>query len=313
MKRLRIFTWHVHGNYLWYLSQAPHDFVVPRSDDRRPHYGGRGDSFPFGENVQEIALNAVRHEKFDLILYQHSRNYADRERVLSPDQLRLPRIFIEHDPPLEHPTEQVHSFDDPAGLLVHVTPFNALMWNSGRTPTRIIDHGVPCPEDVHYSGELERGIVVVNCIGDRGRRVGPDVFETCRKQVPLDLVGMQSEAFGGLGEVAPTNLRHLEARYRFFFNPLRYTSMGLAVIEAMMISVPVVGLATTEMVTAIDNGVTGIVETRIDRLISAMQDLCRDPGEARRLGENGRKAAQQRFGMDRFLVDWNLAFQSVGA
>lgn len=25
-KRLRVLTWHVHGNYLYYLSQAPHDF-----------------------------------------------------------------------------------------------------------------------------------------------------------------------------------------------------------------------------------------------------------------------------------------------
>ncbi|OAI53221.1 transferase [Planctomyces sp. SCGC AG-212-M04] len=292
-------------------AQAPHEFVIPVSQDRRPHYGGRGDSFPFGDNVQEIPLEAVRSERFDLILYQHSRNYADRERVLSPDQLRLPRIFIEHDPPLEHPTEQVHWFDDPEGLLVHVTPFNALMWNSGRTPTRIIDHGVPCPDDVHYTGELDRGIVVVNCLGDRGRRVGPDVFETCRKKVPLDLVGMQSEQFGGLGEVRPTELRHFEARYRFFFNPLRYTSMGLAVIEAMMIGMPVVGLATTEMATAIDNGVTGIVDTRIDRLIAAMQDLCRDPGEARRLGENGKRFANERFSMNRFINDWNAALDDV--
>ena len=25
-RRLRVLTWHVHGNYLWYLTQAPHDF-----------------------------------------------------------------------------------------------------------------------------------------------------------------------------------------------------------------------------------------------------------------------------------------------
>lgn len=87
--------------------------------------------------------------------------------------------------------------------------------------------------------------------------------------------------------------------------------MGLAVIEAMMIGMPVVGLATTEMATAIDNGVTGIVDTRIDRLIDAMQELCRDPGEARRLGENGRKAAQERFGMSRFIDDWNSVFRAV--
>lgn len=40
------------------------------------------------------------------------------------------------------------------------------------------------------------------------------------------------------------------ARYRFLFNPIRYTSLGLAVIEAMMIGMPVVALGTTDMVSA---------------------------------------------------------------
>src|SRR5262249_205729 len=34
------------------------------------------------------------------------------------------------------------AIDDPNVLLVHVTPFDALMWDNGRTPTRVIDHGV---------------------------------------------------------------------------------------------------------------------------------------------------------------------------
>jgi hypothetical protein len=34
-----------------------------------------------------------------------------------------------------------------------------------------------------------------------------------------------------------------------FFNPIRYTSMGLAVIEVMMSELPIVTLGTTEMTT----------------------------------------------------------------
>jgi hypothetical protein len=311
MRRLKIFTWHVHGNYLWYLSQVPHDFYVPLSPDRRPHYGGRGTSFPLGDNVREVPLNEVPRQPFDCILYQHVNNLRDREEVLSPVQLKLPAIYLEHDPPLDHPTEQRHWFADEAGLLVHVTPFNALMWDSGRVATRMIDHGVPSFPGVEYSGELPRGIVVVNNIGERGRRVGPDLFLRARDDVPLDLVGMGSERYGGLGEVDPPRLAAFESRYRFFFNPLRYTSLGLAVLEAMMHGMPVVGFATTEMATAIQNGVTGIVDTRLDRLIVGMRDLIEDPAEARRLGTNAREYARERFGLERFVADWLRAFADV--
>jgi len=53
-------------------------------------------------------------------------------------------------------------------------------------------------------------------------------------------------------------LMEAEAEYRFFFNPVRYTSLPLAVCEAMTIGMPIVGLATTELVSVIRNGTTAM-------------------------------------------------------
>jgi glycosyltransferase involved in cell wall biosynthesis len=196
-------------------------------------------------------------------------------------------------------------------LLVHVTSFNNLMWDSGRTPTRVIDHGVVVPEGIHYTGELERGLVVINNLRSRGRRLGADIFARVREQVPLDLTGMGASELDGLGEVPHRQLPAFEARYRFFFNPIRYTSLGLAVIEAMMIGMPIIGLATTEMVTTIENGVSGYVDTNVDRLIEAMQQLLANPAEARRLGQGARRYARERFNIERFSRDWDEAFRWV--
>jgi hypothetical protein len=310
--RLRILTWHVHGNYLYYLSHAPHDFYLPVDESGRPGYGGRGVSFPFGANVHDIPAELVREADFDCILYQSHGNYlVDQHDLLSAEQRRLSRIYLEHDPPREHPTDTRHPVDDPDVLLVHVTPFNALMWDSGRTPVRVIEHGVTVPEDVRYTGEIGRGIAVVNNLVRRGRRLGADVFEEVRRDVPLDLVGMNAEAAGGLGEIAPMELAAFEARYRFFFNPIRYTSLGLAVCEAMMLGMPIVGLATTEMATAVASGVSGYVDTSVPRLVEAMQSLLDDPAEARRLGDGARRAARERFAIERFAADWDDAFRSV--
>src|SRR5690606_33439710 len=245
---LTILTWHVHGSYLWYLSHIPHLVCLPVKPGRPAGYGGALPGFPWPGKVREIPADQVRRLQFDCVIYQSRTNWQeDRFEILSPAQRRPPRIFLEHDPPRSSPTDTRHFVDDAGTLLVHVTPFNDLMWDSGRTPTRVIEHGVVLPAHVRYTGEIQRGIVVINGLKDRGRRLGADIFERVRERVPLDLVGMGSEELGGLGEIGHAELPAFMARYRFLFNPVRCTSLNLAVCEAMHAGVPVVGLATTEM------------------------------------------------------------------
>jgi glycosyltransferase involved in cell wall biosynthesis len=195
--------------------------------------------------------------------------------------------------------------------LVHVTHFNQLMWDSGLTPTRVIEHGVTVPTAVRYRGERPRGLVVVNNLQKRSRRLGLDIYHMVRERIPLDLVGIGSEELGGLGSIPLADLPALEASYRFFFNPIRYTSLGLAVCEAMMVGLPVIGLATTEMATVIENGTSGFVDTDLDHLVRAMRDLLDNPDLARRLGEGARLTAQKRFDIQRFSADWDNAFRTA--
>jgi len=308
---LRILTWHVHGNYLYYLTQAPHQFFLPVGR-HGPGYAGRAAGFPWTDNVRDVPADAVRDLDVDLILFQSRRNYeVDQYAILSARQRALPRIYLEHDPPQEHPTNTRHIFDDPAMLLVHVTPFNELMWDSGRTPTRVIEHGVLVPGDAWYTGELERGVVVVNGLSRRGRRLGSDVFDVVRREVPLDLIGMESEMLGGVGEIAHDELPAFLCRYRFFFNPIRYTSLGLAVCEAMSLGLPIVGLATTEMATTVVNGVSGYVDTNVRALIDRMHALLRSRELARRLGDGAKRAAHARFEIGRFAQEWNRIFREA--
>ena len=120
---------------------------------------------------------------------------------------------------------------------------------------------------------------------------------------------MDAESLGGLGEVAATpTCRAFEARYRFFFNPIRYTSLGLAVIEAMMLGLPIVGLATTEMATAIENGVSGFVDTDSASWSRTMRDLLADPARraARARAPGGAPWSGSR--IERFAREWEDAF-----
>jgi len=309
MRALNILTWHVHGNYLFYLSRAPHRFYLPVKEGRPEGYGGRLPGLPWPENVIDVPADDVGGLDLDLILFQSRKNYVEDRAILSDAQKRLPQIYLEHDPPRESPTDTRHPFDEPDGLLVHVTAFNALMWDNGRTPTRIVEHGVSVPDDARYTGEIERGLVVVNGLPTRGRRLGADVLEAVRAKIPIDVVGIGSEAIGGLGEIGHHELPYVMARYRFLFNPIRYTSLGLAVCEAMSVGLPVVALATTEMATVVENGVSGYVDTHVDALVGGMRRLLDDRNEAARLGAGARRTATRRFAMRRFVRDWNAAFE----
>lgn len=312
--QLNILTWHIHGSYLYYLTQAQHQFYLPVKSGRPEGYGGRSGSFAWGENVHEIPAEDVKNLHLDCVLFQSKKNYLeDQFEILSPAQRDIPQIYLEHDPPREQPTDTCHWVDDPNILLVHVTHFNQLMWDSNRTPTRVIEHGVIVPSEVRYTGEIPKGIVVVNNLPKRGRRLGLDIFDEVRQKVPLDLIGIGSEEIGGLGPIPLDKTAELISQYRFFFNPIRYTSLGLAVCEAMMIGMPVIGLATTEMSTSIENGISGWVDTDVQHLIHIMKDLIDNAPRARLLSEGARKQARKRFGIERYKADWDAVFTEAAS
>lgn len=311
MRRLRILTWHTHGSYLYYLSQAPHDFYVLSLPGRPPGYGGRCGDHAWGDNVFDQPVDTVQGRSFDCVLFQDDAQFFDdQHRYLSNAQRSLPRIYVEHDPPRAHPTDTRHPVDDPNVLLVQVTSFNALMWDAGRTPHIVIEHGITDPGQ-RWRGELARGITVINHLAQRGRRLGADLFAQVREQLPLDLLGMGSEVLGGLGERPLRQVPEVCAAYRFFFHPVRYTSLGLGLLEAMMLGMPVVALATTETPKLIEHGVSGVVDTSLSGLVDGMRELLRDYRLATRLGEQARRQAMQRHSIARFVADWNRALSGI--
>lgn len=312
MRKPNVLIWHIHGSYLNYIVHASANFYLPTMPGRPEGYGGKGMTFRWPDNVWEVPAEEVRHLPLDLVVHQTPKNYfEDQHELLSEEQRKLPRIYLEHNTPKEHPTDARHPVDDPETLLVHVTHFNHMMWDSGRCPTMVIEHGVALDDVVEYTGELDRGIVVVNGLKRRNRIAGYDVWERMSGLVPLDLVGMGSEELGGMGDVPHVDLHRLEARYRFFLNPIRYTSLPLALVEAMALGMPIVALATTEVPTVVRDGVSGYVSNDLGCLVEGMHRLLADREEAKRMGLNALETARERFSIERFARDWDRAFALV--
>ena len=70
------------------------------------------------------------------------------------------------------------------------------------------------------------------------------------------------------------------ARRRVYLHPHRWTSLGLSLLEAMHLGMPVVALATTEALEAVPPG-AGVVSTRLGVLRAALRDYLHDPDAAR--------------------------------
>lgn len=310
-RRLRILTWHVHGNYLHYLSHIPHELWLVHDSSGQPFRSGRSGRLPWSDNVHDAPVSDLPGMRFDAVLYQSRHNWLHDRHLLSAEQHALPVIALEHDPPQEHPTNTRHWAADEAAAIVHVTAFNALMWDNGRARSVVIEHGVQPLAAARYSGEIEAGITVVNELAKRGRRLGLDVFEQARERVPLVLAGMGSEALGGIGEIAHDELAGVMARHRFFFHPVRYTSLGLTLLEAMFAGVPVVALATTETASVLRDGDTGFIDTRPEVLHERMRELLANRTLAQALGERGRRLAMSRFSIGRFAADWDRLLREV--
>ncbi len=311
---LNILIWQIHGSYLNTLVQSfagtQHRFYLPTKPGKPEGYGGRGPTYEWSPETVEVSADAVRDLDLDLIVYQTPKNFfEDAPEILSQEQRMLPAIYLEHNTPQGRINEMIHPVNDPGLLLVHVTHFNSLFWDCQETPTCVIDHAVmPSTPGGIYTGELERGVSLVNDLPRRKRVVGGDIFLRAREEVPLDLFGFDSKEVGGFGDLPQAGVHERMRTYRFYFNPIRYTSLPLSVLEAMEIGLPVVALATTELVTVIKNGENGFIDTDVDTLIEYMRGLLADPEEARRIGEAGRRTIRERFNLERFAADWEAAF-----
>jgi glycosyltransferase involved in cell wall biosynthesis len=222
----------------------------------------------------------------------------------------VPAIYLEHNAPQGRINELRHpAADRPDVVVVHVTHFNRLFWDTGSTPTRVIEHGIVDP-GYRYTGELPRAAVVINEATRRGRVTGTDLLAAFADVLPLDVFGMDAARLGGVENPPQEALHAAMARRRVYLHPIRWTSLGLSLLEAMHLGMPVVALSTTEVPEAVPPA-AGVVSNRLDVLAGALRRLVAEPERARAMGEAARAAALTRYGLGRFLEDWDRLLGEV--
>jgi hypothetical protein len=312
---VRILLWHVHGSWTTAFVEGQHEYLLPVLADRGPDGLGRARTWDWPAAAVEIAPDRLRDEPIDAVVLQRPAELAlVREWTGREPGRDLPAVYLEHNAPEPHPVLSRHPLADRDDIpIAHVTYFNQLFWDSGRAPTTVIEHGVVDPGD-RYTGELAASAVVVNEPVRRGRMVGTDLLGSLAADAPVDL-------FGNLDGPLPPGVRHQGdlrqdsmhtemARRRLYLHPVRWTSLGLSLIEAMHLGMPVVAVAATEVGEAVPTA-AGVVSTDPARLRAAVRAYVHDAEAARLAGKAARAHALGRYGLSRFLGDWDRLLQEV--
>ncbi|WP_238580795.1 glycosyltransferase [Streptomonospora alba] len=320
---LRVLIWHVHGSWTTSFVHGRHRFLLPVDADRGADGRGRARTWDWPDNAVEVTAEHLADEPVDVVVLQRPHELELAERWLGGRKpgRDVPAVYVEHNTPRGGVPETRHPLADRSDIpLVHVTHFNELFWDSGRAPTTVVEHGVVDP-GYRYTGQIERAGVVINEPLRRGRITGTDLLPDFSRAAALDLFGMGvAGAPASLG-LSPERLRAYEdlpqqrlhtelARRRVYLHPLRWTSLGLSLIEAMLLGMPVLALATTEASEAIPPD-AGLATTRAGELHRELRDLLNDPDRAAEQGRAARRAAQHRYSVDRFLDDWDRLLQEV--
>lgn len=318
---MRIAIWHVHGSWLTSFVQGPDDYLIPVLPGRGPDGLGRARSWDWPAAAREVTPAALREEGCDVVVLQRPQEpeLFERWTGLRPG-VDVPAIYVEHNTPLGHPVATRHHLAGRGDVtVVHVTSFNAMVWDNGAAPVRVIEHGIPDPGHL-YTGQEQRLGVVVNEPVRRWRVAGTDLMLQLAEQLPVSVYGMGMAALARMTapalaphlheDVRQDQLHPLLARHRAYLHPYRWTSLGLSLVEAMTLGMPVLALAATAAPEAVPVQ-AGVVSADPGVLATTARRWLADPAEARERGDAARQHALARFGLDRFLTDWQHLIKEV--
>jgi glycosyltransferase involved in cell wall biosynthesis len=305
-----LLVWHVHGSWTESFVAGPHRYLLPLNANRGAN--GRGLCGRNWPRANEVPLSRLRDEDIDLVVLQRPEEIELATRWLGRRPgVDIPAVYVEHNTPRPSAVDSVHPVAGRNDIpLIHVTDFNRLMWNNGAAPTRVISHGIADPGHL-YTGEVPAAATMINEPSRRWRTVGADLLEELSNHTPIDVWGIGTESLNGgtgkvrgKGDVGAPRLLHQVARRRVYLHTARWTSLGLSLVEAMYLGMPVVAVAAT-MAPLVVPAEAGVVSADVATLAYALEGFVTDLAAASAAGKAARDFARAHFALDRFLTEWD--------
>jgi glycosyltransferase involved in cell wall biosynthesis len=316
-----VLLWHVHGSWTDSFVRGSHRYLLPVNDARNTD--GLGLAGRQWERAEEVRIDDLRSRDIDLVVLQRPNEVELVAQWLGRRPgVDIPAVYVEHNAPRPAAVDSVHPLAHQQDIpVVHVTDYNRLMWDNGSAPTSVITHGIADPGYL-YTGHVAAAATMINEPIRRKRTVGTDLLGSLSQGAPIDVWGIGTDDLNlpahrmagvtGRGDVPHAELMAQVAARRVYLHTARWTSLGLSLIEAMYLGMPVVSVGST-MAPLVVPQEAGVVSADVTTLTEALEYFLTDVAAATLAGKAARESAAQHFSLERFLADWDALFDALSA
>ncbi len=269
--------------------------------------------------IQDALDSIPDYVNIDLVLSHHR---FGSYQLLAPiaNFLRVPLISLEHTLPLRFDSgnsvagwpnyhfDQIRSMKGDEN--VFISDFSRIGWMFDSEESHIIEHGIDTDLFTPRSDERENSCLsVVNDWINRDVFCGYSLWKDIIKGFPYKVLGTTP----GLSKPAK-DIDDLASHYRnysIFVNTSQISPIPSSLLEAASSGAAIVSASTCMIPEVFTDGVDAFISNNPSVLKDRIRTLLNEPQMAREMGLKARQTILDRFGMDRFVNDWNYCFERI--
>lgn len=309
---LNILTFPTHERYETNLAKTGHNFYAVQANgikDWKTQYA------PVPENYHLLDKNLGDRQipnylDIDIILSQNKFGQFQIAKQLARE-LHCPLISLEHTlPHMDWNASTRNERHMTGDINVFISDYSISKWdmteaNNVRVIRHCVDSELFKPEE-YASGRENRIISVVNDWINRDWCCNFQGWYRVTKDLPTFPVG-DTRGLSRPAKDVP-ELVSMYANSRIFINTSTISPVPSALLEAMSCGCACVTTATCMIPEIVENGVNGFITNDEKEMRDYLELLLRDEDLATRLGEAARQTIIDKFGVDRFVSEWNEVF-----
>lgn len=315
---LNILTSSTHERYETHLCQTKHNFysLIGKTTKK---WNTTYAPVPSNYCIFDQGQGVLPHLNLDLVLIQ---NVGSQMSLLQPiaETLQIPLLVLHHTfpPPQANKfilLQQKHALQN-IEKTIFISDVSRKAWGYSEEDGVVIEHGIDsefwCPDAKYIRQPIT--LSVCNDWMNRDWCCGFRLWTHITQQEPKLPVCVVGDT-PGLSKPAKSleELRTIYQQSLVFLNTSLVSPIPCALLEAALCECAIVTTNTGLIPSLIQHGTNGLLYSPNEPQQARQHiiDLINNPEQAKILGQNARKSVVQRFGLDRFIKEWDSLFREV--